>query len=70
MLHAGAIVYRSHQSEIIGDFIVIFKGIAYGVELGAGSKTPKQLRDLFEKIGEMEKVAGTVEEVLDIILEN
>jgi hypothetical protein len=53
----------------LGDFIIVHNGKIYGVELGAGGKTAKQLRDLSTKIGEgVEKVTGTVDEVIEAIL--
>jgi hypothetical protein len=67
--NAGAQVFRTNQTENLGDFVVVLRDKVYAVEIGTGSKTAGQLRDLAAKIGAgIPKVAGSADQVIVFIL--
>jgi hypothetical protein len=70
-LEKGAEVFRCKGGEGVGDFVVIYLGKVYAVELGPAGKTAKQLSKVGEILGNnVEKIAGTLQESLIKIFGN
>lgn len=62
----GASVFRSNQTKNIGDFVVVYKGQIFAVEIGLGAKTKKQLRgvaNIFQN-ETVQKVTGNAKDAL------
>jgi hypothetical protein len=69
LLQEGAQVYRAKQGANLGDFIVIYKGRTYAVEVGAVSKTTKQLSAVEKTCAKgVEKLSGSYKDVSETIL--
>ena len=65
---AGAEVWRARGGEGLGDFVVIYKGKTYAVEVSSTAKPPHQLHKVDRLLKVDEKLSGTYEGVADTIL--